>query len=173
MSIWSSIVSGVKSIVSSPVAQAAATVIGGPIGATVAAGGALYSAYQSSKAVAPTVMPGLGATTSMGLMGLSPQAVGRGAAAVVKGARAIPRAAVALCRKYPTWCSTIGGTVAVEALFNSGQLPVPKKRRGRGITAGELKSFKRVARFTHKYCAPVHHAMRSPAMRRHKGATCQ
>lgn len=178
MSLIKSLVSGARSILSSPVVTKMGAALPG-IGTAVALAGTAYQAYQTLKTPSISAMPSLGGggggggIATMGMMGFSPQAVGRGAAAVVKGARAVPRAAVALCRKYPTWCSTIGGTVAVEALFNSGQLPLPKRRRGRGITAHELKAFKRVARFTHKYCAPVHHAMKSPAMRRRKGMSCQ
>lgn len=180
MSLVKSLANLGRSILGNKAVTSIASVIPG-IGTGIAVAGGLYQAYQGAKSATSLpgdfgsmgALPPMGSSTTMGMAGLSPATVGRGAAYVVKGARAIPRAAVALCRKYPTWCSTIGGTVAVEALFNSGQLPVPKRRRGRGISAHELKAFKRVARFTHKYCAPVHHAMKSPALRRHKGASCQ
>lgn len=182
MSLLKSIANFGRSILSNPIATKVASVIPG-IGTGIAIAGTAYQAYSALKtpaagAVSPgagsvMALPQMGSFSSAGMMGLSPATVGRGAAAIVKGARAIPRAAISLCRKYPQWCSTIGGTVAVEALLNNGSIPLPKKRRGRGITAHELKSFKRVARFTSRYCAPVHKAMKSPAVRRHRGATCQ
>lgn len=180
MSLLKSIANLGRSILSSPATKVLAPMIPG-IGTAVAAASTAYGVYSALKTPSVgSVMPGSGSvmtsanlgSLNAGMMGLSPQAIGRGAAVLVKGARAIPRAAVNLCRKYPQWCSTIGGTVAVEALFHSGQLPVPKHRRGRGITAHELRAFKRVARFTSKYCAPVHKAMRSPAVR-HRRASCQ
>lgn len=33
----------------------------------------------------------------------------------------------------------------------------PRRRRGRGITARDLRSFRRVANLIHKYAAPVRH----------------
>lgn len=182
MSLLKSIANIGRSILSNPVATKMAAVIPG-IGTGIALAGTAYQAYSALKTpAAGSVSPGAGSVMALpqmgsfqgaGMMGLSPQVIGRGAAAVVKGARAIPRAAISMCRKYPQWCSTIGGTVAVEALLSSGQVPLPKRRRGRGISAHELKAFKRVARFTSRYCAPVHKAMKSPAVRRHRGATCQ
>lgn len=180
MSLIKSIVSAGRSILSNPIATKVASAIPG-IGTAVGVAGMAYQAYSALKSTsAPSVpslsaipAPGGGGVMSAGFMGLSPTTVGRGAAAAVKGGRAVIRGAANLCRKYPQWCSTIGGTVAIEALLNSGQLPMPKRRRGKGISAHELRAFKRVARFTSKYCAPVHKAMKAPALRRHRGATCQ
>jgi len=81
-------------------------------------------------------------------------------------ARRIAASAAALCRRNPQWCATIGGLAAVEAMVRSGQLPPVKRRRQRGITATELRNFKRVAKFTSKYCAPVRRAMSAPVMRK-------
>lgn len=178
MSLLKSIANFGRSVLSNPIATKMAAAIPG-IGTGIALAGTAYQAYSSMKT--PSVGGGNGGgimtlppmSTSFSAAGmLSPQAVGRGAAVLVKGARAIPRAAISLCRKYPQWCSTIGGTVAVEALMNSGQLPPPKRRRGKGISAHELRAFKRVARFTSKYCAPVHRAMKAPAVR-HGGKSCR
>jgi hypothetical protein len=86
--------------------------------------------------------------------------------AVGKSAGRIFAAASSYCRRNPQWCATVGGMAAVEAMVRSGQLPAPKRRRGRGITATELRNFKRVAKFTSKYCAPVRRAMSAPVMRK-------
>lgn len=178
MSLIKNIANLGRAVLSNPIATKVAAVIPG-IGTGIALAGTAYQAYSALKTPsAGAASPGAGSVISLpqmgsfqnaGMMGLSPQAVGRGAAAIVKGARGIPRAAIALCRKYPQWCSTIGGTVAVEALLGNGSVPMPKRRRSKGISGHELKAFKRVVRFTSKYCAPVHHAMKAPALRRHRG----
>lgn len=101
-------------------------------------------------------LPGIGA--GVGVAGLA-----RGAG---YAAGRIYAAASSYCRRNPQWCATVGGMAAVEAMVRSGQLPAPKRRRGRGITATELRNFKRVAKFTSKYCAPVRRAMSAPVMRK-------
>lgn len=166
----------VKTAAASPIGKAALGMIPG-VGPVLATAATAYGVYQSLKPQpqvgAPvgglSVMPSMPSVSSMGM--LSPGTVAGAGRVVMAGARSVARGAASLCRKYPQWCSTIGGTAAVEALMHSGQLPPPKRRRGRGITAHELKAFKRVARFTSKYCAPVHRAMRAPAVR--KGASCR
>lgn len=180
MSLFSKIGNIAKTVLQSPVAKVAAGVIGGPVGTTLMTAATAYGAYQSLKAPSVgSVSPGAGSVMALPQLGssfapmgmLSPGTIAGAGRAVVAGGRAVARGAVSLCRKYPQWCSTIGGTVAVEALMHSGQIPVPRRRRGRGISAHELKAFKRVARFTSKYCAPVHRAMKAPAVR--KGASCR
>lgn len=106
------------------------------------------------------VLPGAGAVAG--------RAVGYG----VASAKRVYNAAASYCRRHPQWCSTIGGIAAVEAMIGRGELPVPKRRRGKGISATELKNFRRVARFTSQYCAPVRRAMTSRAVRR-GGKSCQ
>jgi hypothetical protein len=104
-------------------------------------------------------LPGVGAVMgSAGLVGA--------ARTVGYAAGRIYAAASSYCRRNPQWCATVGGMAAVEAMVRSGQLPAPKRRRGRGITATELRNFKRVAKFTSKYCAPVRRAMSAPVMRK-------
>jgi hypothetical protein len=186
MSLFKSITNVAKKILSNPIATKVAAVIPG-IGTGVALAGAAYQAYTAAQParlpspVSPS-LPLLGGVSqsfggpSMSMAGmLSPATAGRvlatGGRMVVAGGRSVARGAANLCRKYPQWCTTIGGTAAIEALMHSGQLPVPRRRRGKGITAHELKAFKRVARFTSKYCAPVHRAMKAPAVR--KGASCR
>lgn|SRR5574341_21437 len=123
--------------------------------------------------IGPVALPPIGGAVTR-MVGGAGAMLGFGAGGLVRagvgGAKAITRSAIGYCRRHPQWCSTIGGIAAVEGLISQGQLPPIKRRRGRGISATELRHFKRVVRFTSKYCAPVHRAMRAPAMRRHK--TC-
>lgn len=183
MSLLKSIVSGVKKVISSPVVRAAAPILGGPVGIAVSTLGTAYGAYQSLKGAAtPAMLPNQIQPAMPGIgMGMFPSSLGRtipalagaGGALVrggVAGARRVYQSAASYCRKHPGWCQTIGGIAAVEAMVQNGQLPAIKSRRGRGITATELKNFKRVARFTSKYCAPVRKAMSSRALR---GKSCR
>lgn len=68
----------------------------------------------------------------------------------------INRAAGTMCAKYPQWCMSIGGVGAVASAMASGQLPIPRRRRGRGISPRDLRSFRRVANLIKHYAAPVH-----------------
>jgi hypothetical protein len=105
----------------------------------------------------PQVMPAMGSIPGVGARAL-PQigrAIGFGAGVAVAKAGAIARGAAALCSKHPQWCSTIGGVAAVAALMESGQLPVPKRRRGRGLTPRDLRSFRRVARLIRVFAPTV------------------
>lgn len=174
MSLLSSILQKVA-----PIAATVGKFIPG-IGTAVAAAGTAASIYYGAKSTVSPVMPSVPKPSLPGLTGGAPglqmgmfpgigsfaPAAGRIAGVAVAGAKRVYSAAANYCRKHPQWCSTIGGIAAVEGLINSGQLPIPKRRRGRGITATELKHFKRVARFTSKYCAPVRRAMSSPAVKR-------
>jgi hypothetical protein len=81
--------------------------------------------------------------------------IGFGAGMMVGRARSIARGAAALCIKHPQWCSTIGGVAAVGAMMESGQLPIPKRRRGRGLTPRDLRSFRRVARLIRVFAPAV------------------
>lgn len=178
MSLLKSLGSIAKKVISSPVVRAVAPVLGGPVGATISALGTAYGAYQALKAPSVgSVGPSSGSTMTLPSLNfstagmLSPAAVAGAGRAVMVGARGVAKKAADMCRKYPQWCATIGGTAAVEALMHSGQLPMPKRRRGKGISAHELRAFKRVARFTSRYCAPVHKAMRAPAVR--GGKSCR
>jgi len=179
MSLFKSLLSGAKKIISSPLVRAAAPILGGPVGIALTTAGTAYSAYQAAKSMsaAPPAFPGIGGLTPMpgagvnfaGMGSLIP-AVGRVGGTLarvgVAGAKRVYQSAASYCRKHPGWCQTVGGIAAVEAMIQSGQLPATKSRRGRGITATELKNFKRVARFTSKYCAPVRRAMSAPGVRR-------
>lgn len=183
MSIFSSIVKKIA-----PVAATVGKFIPG-IGTAVSLAGTAATAYYAARSAVPaapapsfpslamglgtTPMPGVGMAGMAGGMALLP-AVGRVAGTAVRygmaGARRVASSAASYCRKHPGWCQTIGGIAAVEAMIQNGQLPAIKSRRGRGITATELKNFKRVARFTSKYCAPVRKAMTSRALR---GKSCR
>lgn len=184
MSLLSKVFSTAKGIVASPVGRVLGGVLGGPVGAVLSTAATAYGIYQATRVPAapsptmtlPQAMPGVSSAgmfpTSFG--GALP-AVGRvGGAAVrygVAGAKRVYQSAASYCRKHPGWCQTIGGIAAVEAMIQGGQLPAIKARRGRGITATELKNFRRVARFTSKYCAPVRRAMSSRAVR--GGKSCR
>jgi hypothetical protein len=179
VSILSKIWKGVRSVAAPLIGGA----IGGPVGAAIgtALGGSArvpsavtpipqtsvpaapnvnWGALQPAAAVLPRIGPALlgGATGMAGLARGAGYAAGR-----------IYAAASSYCRRNPQWCATVGGMAAVEAMVRSGQLPAPKRRRGRGITATELRNFKRVAKFTSKYCAPVRRAMSAPALRGKRG----
>ncbi len=161
------------------VAPAIGAVLPGPIGAI--AGAVLGGTSRVPSVVtpqptaiapasfAPMALPGIGAGMASAGMRLLP-AVGAAAGGMVArgalSARRIASSAAALCRRNPSWCATIGGIAAVEAMVRSGQLPPTKRRRARGITGTELRNFKRVAKFTAKYCAPVRRAMSAPVMRK-------
>lgn len=123
-------------------------------------GGAMPGGSTLQPAMA--VLPGAGRA----LMPLTGAAAGGLGRAVGYAAGRATRAAMNYCKRNPQWCASIGGMAAVEAMVRSGQLPAPKRRRGRGISATELRAFKRVAKFTSKYCAPVRRAMSAPALRK-------
>jgi len=112
-------------------------------------------------------LPALGRSLGFGAGGV----IGGAAMMGVRGARAVTRSAMTYCRRHPQWCGTIGGVAAVEALVGQGQLPLIKRSRGRGISASDLRKFKRVSRVLGRYCAPIRKAQRAPAMRR-GGASC-
>lgn len=180
MSLLKKIVGGVKSIISSPAVRAVAPILGGPVGVAISTMGTAYGAYQALKT--PAAIPHSTASGGVSSMGMLPSLSGMGrllpgagavAGAVgvgIRGAKTLYRSAASYCRKHPGWCQTIGGIAAVEAMIARGELPPIKSRRGKGISATELKNFRRVARFTSKYCAPVRRAMSSRAVR--KGARC-
>jgi hypothetical protein len=148
----------------------AAAVVAAPY--TGGASLALMAAYNASKqqSLMPMMQAGgggdiypvgarMGSTPGAGMGGgvlrALPGAIGYGAGVVVGRARAIARGAAALCAKHPQWCSTIGGVAAVAGMMESGQLPVPKRRRGRGLTPRDLRSFRRVARLIRVFAPTV------------------
>lgn len=137
--------------VAKPVGTLAGAALGGPAGAAL--GGQIGSAFSTSRPGMGFVAGGAGMSslpplirgaTTLGTVG----AVGGYA---VRGARAIAASASYYCRKYPAWCSTIGGLAAVEAMVGNGQLPPIKRRRRKGITPRDLSSFRRVASLIKSY----------------------
>lgn len=161
------------------------------VGTAVSLAGTAATAYYSSRSgpgaigaqvIQPGVGPSMPSPITMGMFpGMTsigralpaiPALVGGAARIGVTGAKRVYSAAASYCRKHPQWCSTIGGIAAVEAMIGRGELPIPKRRRGKGISATELRNFRRVVKFTSKYCAPTKRAMRAPAMRRGR-SSCQ
>lgn len=164
MSLFSSIGKVAKKVLpkAAPViGSVAGMVYGGPAGAAL--GGRIGSAFGAVKSGA-SVRPGAGFVAG-GAMGSLPPLVrgvgmagsragaiaGAAAGYAVRGARAAAASASYYCRKYPTWCSTIGGLAAVEALVGNGQLPPIKRRRRKGLTPRDLASFRRVASLIKTY----------------------
>jgi hypothetical protein len=155
MSLWTRIrgaVTGVAAGMLAPMTGGAST--------------ALYGAYQASKRTSLSPMNGGGGfmttgarmapTPGAGMGGMAAlPAIGYGAGVLVGRGRNIARAAAALCTKHPQWCSTIGGVAAVAAMMESGQMPIPKRRRGRGLTPRDLRSFRRVARLIRVFAPTV------------------
>lgn len=129
---------------------------GGFGGAQTMALPVLPAITTAARAALPRVLPGVGSLTG-------PAAAGFALGRAVAGARSVARAAASYCRKHPAWCASIGGLAAVEGLVRSGQLPIPKRRRARGITGRELQSFKRVSRVLNQWCKTP------PPMRRRRG----
>lgn len=71
----------------------------------------------------------------------------------VAGARTIMNSAISLCRRNPQWCAGIGGTAAVAAMIQQGQLPTVRRRRGRGLSARDIRGFKRTHRLVRQVMA--------------------
>lgn len=95
--------------------------------------------------------------------------MGPKAGVVVNMGRGVAAAALWYCRKYPMWCASLpSGLGSVLAMVKSGTLPKPKRRRRRGISAGDLQKFRRVAGFLHRWgpmCAGATKPRRAPARR--------
>lgn len=159
--VGSVIGTGIASTVATPIVAPMA--IGLPPAIPSMSSSMFPAAIPALGSVARAVLPGVGLT----LGGSAVRSIGRVA---IGGAKRVYNAAAGYCRKHPQWCSTIGGIAAVEAMIGRGELPIPKRRRGRGISATELKHFRRVAKFTSRYCAPTKRAMKAPVMR---GKSCR
>lgn len=136
---------------------------GGPAGAAI--GGRLGSAVSGVGGAKLVASTGAGMASLPPLIRAGTIAAGA-AGVVVRGARAIGYSAVSYCRKYPGWCSTIGGTAAVEALIRNGSLPPIKRRRRRGLTPRDLASFRRVASLIKSYGPTARRVPSSCAPRR-------
>lgn len=141
--------------------------IGGIVGKVARAVAPVVSTFQPQLGGVAAAVGQLGARTSgaampgagfLPMLGALP-AVGAAAGAAVRvgivGARAAMRGAITLCRRNPGWCSTIGGTAAVAAMIESGQLPAPKHRRGRGLSARDIRGFRKTVRLTRAVAGSV------------------
>lgn len=136
MSLFKGIVGAVAPIVGG--------MVGGPVGAAI--GAAIGGAINKPAIGGARIMPGVGAMgPSFALPALAP-IVAAGGRLAVAGARTAMQGAIAWCRRNPAWCSSIGGTAAVAAMIESGQLPAPKRRRGRGLSSRDLRGFRKTVR---------------------------
>jgi hypothetical protein len=155
--------------------------LGGVIGKVARAVTPVVSAFQPQFGAAvgiagqlgarsTTVMPGAGLTSSLlPAMGALPAVAGAAVRLGMVGARAAMRGAITLCRRNPGWCSTIGGTAAVAAMIETGQLPAPKHRRGRGLSARDIRGFRKTVRLTRAVAGSV--GLRRGGARGKGGAT--
>lgn len=154
MSLLGKLAKSVKKIIKSPLVGAAVSAVNPQLG------GAL-SAVSAASAMRTSILPGVGPVISgtVAAGGRMLPALGRtlgfGAGVMIAKGRNIARAAAALCVKHPQWCSTIGGVAAVAAMMESGQMPIPKRRRGRGLSPRDLRSFRRVARLIRVFAPTV------------------
>lgn len=129
------------------VAPVAAVVPGGQAIAGVAGVVGRLGARSATPSVTSGILPG-----GMMAPGMLPTLPALGGAVAV-GARAVGfaagramRGAIAWCRRNPAWCSTVGGTAAVASMIENGQLPMPRRRRGRGLSGRDLRGFRRTVR---------------------------
>lgn len=124
--------------------------LGGPVGAIVGGLGSMGSSAMPSA-------PGSGAVASMAALpsiGATGAVVGTTVRAGIAGARAVISSARYYCAKYPGWCISIGGLGAVQGMVQNGQLPMHRRRRGRGISARDFRGFRRVHSILSGFCAP-------------------
>ncbi len=181
MSIASSIggliskgVSTIGGFLKSPVGGAiAGGIIGGPTGAILGS--------QIGSSTTLPALPGSGARLPLpSLSGLPGGFTGRslatGTSKTVAGMIGAPgsrgystviNAASRMCLKFPQWCTSVGGTQTVASMMWSGQLPIPKRRRRRGITPKDLSSFRRVASLIKSYGPVARKVPSSCAPRKH------
>lgn len=170
MSIFSDIASGVGSFIGkayTAIKPYAGAIVGGAIGGP--AGAALGSQVLGpSTAGLPQLRPLPGApSTGFTGRGLATSPMSTQQLVMTGGysrgrIATINRAAGSMCAKFPQWCMQIGGVGAVASAMASGQLPIPRRRRGRGITPRDLRSFRRVANLIKSYSGPVHRMRTHP-----------
>lgn len=127
------------------VAAPVVSVFNPALGVAVGAAGMLGQRSSSPLSLtgAMPAMPGPGVLNLLPALGPIAGAAGRVA---VAGARSAMQGAVAWCRRNPSWCASIGGTAAVAAMIESGQLPMPRRRRGRGLSSRDLRGFRKTVR---------------------------
>jgi len=145
MSLFKSILGAVAPLVG--------TVFGGPVGGAI--GGVIGSAIARPSAASIAPMPSLpGVSQAMGSLPAIGGVVGATGRLAIAGARAVMASARYYCARYPGWCLSIGGLGAVESLVRDGQLPVHRRRRGKGISARDFRGFRRVHNILSGFCAP-------------------
>jgi hypothetical protein len=143
--------------------------LGGLLGAVIpgvgVTAGQQLGAYLGSAYARPAALTASPVASSMAALPALGGVAVAGGRMIVAGARAIQSSAVTYCRRHPQWCSTIGGTAAVAAMIQGGQLPAIRRRRSRGISPSDFKGFRRVHKILSGFCAP--------RMRVRKGAKCR
>jgi hypothetical protein len=144
MSLFKSLVSTLAPIVG--------TAVGGPVGGALGAFvGQAFAPRAAPPVMASAAMPSL---PSLPAMGSLPAVGGAVVRAGIAGGRAIIASARYYCARYPGWCLSIGGLGAVEGLVRDGQLPMHRRRRGKGISARDFRGFRRVHNILSGFCAP-------------------
>lgn len=143
--------------------------VGGPAGALM--GQQVMGSGPSALPALPggkiTAAPGVGFTgRGLSMTPMSTQQLVMSGGYSKGRVTSINRAAGSMCARFPQWCMSIGGVGAVAQAMASGQLPIPRRRRGRGITPRDLRSFRRVANLIRHYSAPVHRMRHTTPTRR-------
>lgn len=110
-----------------------------------------FTAKFSNASIAPAGIAPLGPLVG-GAMRALPAVVGAAGGMVARSAGSIMRGAATWCRKNPAWCAQVGGTAAIAGMIQDGRLPMPKRRRGRGISSRDLRSFRRVNNLLSAVC---------------------
>lgn len=128
--------------------------IGGALGGLGMLGARSAAASMAGPAIG-AAFPSLGGIAARLGLGTAGGAVVAGGMAVARSGAAIARGAVTWCRRNPAWCANIGGTAAVAALIESGQLPLPRRRRGRGLSARDLRGFRKTTRLIRQVAGSV------------------
>lgn len=124
-------------------------------------GGGVLTNIASIASSYAAIRGGGGATSLGGGPGLDalrtlPGVLGRTGGAVVRGAGSALARAGTWCRANAAACAAAGGVTAIAAMMESGAFHgSTRRRRRRGITANDLKSFRRVAGLIKTYSAPV------------------
>lgn len=116
----------------------------GTLGSTISnIAGSYFNAKFANASMGAAAIAPMGPVLG-GVVRSLPALGGAAVGAAVRGGGALMRGATTWCRRNPAWCAQVGGTAAVAAMIGDGRLPMPKKRRGRGLSARDLRSFRRV-----------------------------
>lgn len=104
------------------------------------------------------ILRGIGGMTSgatVSRMGSVGGAVVAGGAAVGRGAMTAARAANEWCKRQPAWCVSVGGIPAIISMIQSGTLPMPRRRRRRGLSPRDLRGFYKTSRLMRKVAGTI------------------